>query len=326
MNEADIRPRAIFDEFLRLCAEDVQRYFATGPREEIPCPACTAVGEPAFSKQGFQYVECVVCRTLYVSPRPPADAFSRYYTESESSRYWATTFYAKTAAARRKELWKPKALRVRDAMSRYGASRHAVVDIGGGFGLFAEEMGAVIGDGVTVVEPAPHLAAACRGRGISVVETFLEDVQSEDLPDRARTFVSFELFEHLHSPGRFLTCLYRLMRPGELFLFTTLSGVGADIRAMWAESKAVSPPHHLNFFNPVSMTRLLGANGFEVLEVSTPGRLDVDIMLNDQTRIHDRFWRVFVEQATAAQRQMMQDLLAEAGFSSHMMTICRRPE
>ena len=36
---------------------------------------------------------------------------------------------------------------------------------------------------------------------------------------------------------------------GDSFIFTTLSGMGADIQTLWEDSKAVSPPMHLNFIN-----------------------------------------------------------------------------
>ena len=324
MNEADIRPQAILDEFLRLCAEDTRVYFSDARRENILCPACCTAGTQAFSKHGFDYAECPECRTLFVNPRPGAEAFLRYYTESASSKYWATTFYKETAAARRERLWKPMARTVHDTMCRYGASSHTVVDVGGGYGLFAEEMSAFLGQLVTVIEPAPHLAEVCRGKGIPVVEKFLETVGSQDLPNRPKTFVSFELFEHLHSPGVFLDRLRALMQVEELFIFTTLSSAGADIRALWEDSKAVSPPHHLNFFNPRSMKRLLERHGLEALEVTTPGQLDVDILINNRGNIKDRFWQIFVEQADEGQQSQMQHLLAKTGFSSHMMTVCRR--
>jgi len=324
MREAEIRPPAIVDEFLRLCAEDTRLYFSDARREHTLCPACGVPGSLAFSKQDFDYAECPECRTLFVNPRPSAETLSRYYVESASSRYWATTFYKETAAARREQLWKPKARSVHEIMRRYGASGHAVVDIGGGYGLFAEAMSVLLGEPVTVIEPAPHLAEVCRGRGIPVVEKFLEAVGTRDLPSRAKTFVSFELFEHLHSPGTFLDQLSALMQVDELFIFTTLSGAGADIRALWEDSKVVSPPLHLNFFNPRSVKRLLERHGLEALEVTTPGKLDVDILVNNRANIKDRFWQVFVEQADEEQRSQMQLLLAKTGFSSHMMTVCRK--
>ena len=112
---------------------------------------------------------------------------------------------------------------------------------------------ALCGREVTVIEPGMHLAKSCRDRGINVVEKFLEGVQTSDLPSGKKVFVSFELFEHLHSPEIFLKQLYRLMTSGDLFIFTTLSGTGIDIQGLWKDSKSVSPPHHLNFFNPFSV-------------------------------------------------------------------------
>jgi hypothetical protein len=106
---------------------------------------------------------------------------------------------------------------------------------------------------VTVIEPGLHLAKSCRDRGIDVIEKFLEEVQTGDLPKGRKVFVSFELFEHLHNPEIFMKQLYELMSAGDLFIFITLSSTGVDIQGLWENSKSVSPPHHLNFFNPYSI-------------------------------------------------------------------------
>ena len=100
---------------------------------------------------------------------------------------------------------------------------------------------------VTVIELNRHLANICRNRKLNVVEKFLESVRPSDLPAKPKTFVSFELFEHLHDPSASLKNLLKLMQPGDLFLFTTLSGTGVDIQVVWENSKSISPPHHLNF-------------------------------------------------------------------------------
>ena len=91
-------------------------------------------------KYGFAYESCPSCHSLFVNPRPVPEAFSRYYTESPSSKYWASTFYKETADARREKLWKPKARLIRDKLAHYGGNHHTIIDIGGGFGIFAEEM------------------------------------------------------------------------------------------------------------------------------------------------------------------------------------------
>ncbi|HQT26161.1 MAG TPA: class I SAM-dependent methyltransferase [Burkholderiales bacterium] len=324
MKEEEIRPKKIFDEYLQLAQKDTEIYFAGAQRGRIACPACGGASDFAFEKHGFAYEQCPACRTLFVNPRPEAAAFSRYYTESPSSKYWATTFYKETAEARREKLWKPKAGMVGDILGKYGASEHSIVDIGGGYGLFAEEMQFLSKKPVTVIEPGPSLAAICREKSLNVVEKFLEQVGPEDLPEGGKAFVSFELFEHLHDPSIFLSHLKGLMQSGDLFVFTTLSGTGLDIQVLWEESKSVSPPHHLNFLNPHSVGILLGRLGLEMLEVSTPGKLDIDIVGNNLPHIKDRFWRTFMSLASDETAAKWQDLIASSGWSSHMMVVCRK--
>lgn len=326
MKEEEIRPRGIFDEYLRLAAEDTITFFADVERIEGGCPACGGNGHQAFSKENFTYDLCESCHTLYVNPRPVASAFAKYYIESPSSKYWASTFYRETAEARREKLWKPKAQVVAQILSSQGdAQGYAVVDIGGGYGLFAEEIRKLVPFPPVVVEPGPHLASVCREKNLQVIEKFLEDVLPSDLPAVCKAFVSFELFEHLHDPVLFLSHLQQLMSPGDLFIFTTLSGAGVDIQALWEQSKSIMPPHHLNFFNPVSVQILLKRIGLEVLAVTTPGKLDIDILANNMEHIKDRFWRTFVSTASDSEKQRWQEWISSSGWSSHMMVVCRKP-
>jgi hypothetical protein len=115
------------------------------------------------------------------------------------------------------------------------------------------------------------------------------------------------------------------MNSGDLFIFTTLSGVGADIQALWENSKSVSPPHHLNFINPKAARILLESVGFNVLESCTPGKLDIDILCKEPALIKDRFWRTFAAQSTEQEKQSMQIYLADNGLSSHMLVVAQRP-
>ena len=325
MKEREIRPKEIFDEYLRLAELDGQSYFDASKRELIMCPACGSQGKIVFSKHNFSYEECDTCQTLYVNPRPPADDFYRYYQNSESARYFATTFYKATAKARREKLWRPKAMMVHEAIKNYSAEKFSVIDIGGGYGIFAEEYQALTGVAVTIIEPGPQLAQICRDKGLRVVEDFLEKIDTKQLPMAPRVFVSFELFEHLHDCNFFLSHLSSLMQPGDLFLFTTLSGMGVDIQALWSESNSISL-QHLNFFNPKSIRLLIDRMGLSALKVETPGRLDLDILFNNKSKIQDRFWKNFIEQTSVQEREKWQSFLANQGFSSHMLVVCEKPK
>ena len=326
MKEEDIRPKLIFDEYLAMTTTDTETYFSSCDRETMNCPACNHQGAFSFHKSGFDYEECPECMTLFVSPRPIASAFDKYYTEAPSVDYWATTFYKETAESRRELLWKPKAKLVKEIIDQWmdGPEEYSVVDIGGGYGIFAEEIEILTDTKCVVIEPGPRLAEICRDKNLVVVEKFLESVVSSDLPAGRKIYVSFELFEHLHSPENFLESLNKVMSPNDLFIFTTLSGTGVDIRVLWENSKSVSPPHHLNFLNPKSIPILLERVGLSTVEITTPGKLDIDIMLNGYVKIKDRFWKSFLDLATSNDKAIMQKAIQDTCSSSHIMVVCKK--
>jgi len=326
MREEDIRPQDIFNRYLELAKLDIDLFFGSCERENGSCPACSAKGSAAFIKSGFQYEECPSCMTLFVNPRPISSAFEKFYTESASVEFWATTFYKETADARRELLWKPKAKMIGDVITTFCSdiAPESIIDIGGGYGIFAEEIQKVVGIPCVVIEPGPTLAEVCREKGLPVIEKFLDSILIGDLPHGKKVFVSFELFEHLHSPKEFIQSLNNVMDSGDIFIFTTLSGTGVDIRVLWENAKCVYPPHHLNFFNPKSIPILLNRLGFECLEITTPGKLDIDIMLNSENLITDRFWKSFLSQADEEDKILMQKTIAETKSSSHIMVVCEK--
>lgn len=324
MKEEQIRPKKFFDEYLRLAELDAKIFFTRSARQSVLCPACHTKGQYSFDKHGFSYEECPNCQTLFVNPRPPLEDFFRYYQQSESANYFATTFYRETAEARREMLWKPKAKMVDDILRKYNIKPDRIFDIGGGFGIFAEEYQSISDVGVTIIEPGPELAEICRKKGLNVVESFLEQVSVTDLTDGSKAFVSFELFEHLHDCGVFLERLSELMQSGDLFLFTTLSGIGIDIQALWNQSNSISL-QHLNFFNPKSIRILIERFGLDVLEVNTPGELDMDILYKNREKVNDRFIRNMIGQSSKESRSLWQKFISDNGLSSHMFVVCQRP-
>jgi SAM-dependent methyltransferase len=324
MNEEEIRPQKLFDKLLQLNREDIQYYFQNSDYRKIACPACNRQGSFSFNKDGFSFEECKYCKTLYVSPRPDKQSFDNYYTDSKSTQFWATEFYRATEENRREKIWIPKSRLVNEKINEYAADTQCIIDIGGGYGVFIEEFLKIREIDHLIIEPSKYLSQICRRKGLNVLEKFLEDIQSSDLAKLKNTFVSFELFEHLHDPQVFLRTLYKLMKSGDSFIFTTLSGMGVDIQALWENSKSISPPMHLNFFNPKSIEILLSSIGFEVIEISTPGKLDIDIMKNNRRQLKDRFWQNFIDYASDEEKNVMQSFISKNNLSSHMMIFCKK--
>lgn len=325
MKEEDIRPRKIFEEYLNLAAQDAIKYFPRKSREVINCPACGAVGSPAFEKNGFDYQKCPKCLTLFVSPRPLEHCFSEFYTVSASAHFWAEVFYKKTVYERREKLWKPKALEISEILSTYCTEyKPLIVDIGGGYGIFSEEMRNLGYEDQLIIEPNCALADVCVSKKFKVIPKFLENVSKKDLPEGLKVFTSFELFEHLHNPQRFLDVLFRLMDPGDFFIFTTLNGNGLDIACLQEHSKSVTPPQHINFFNPHSVSVLLEKLGFNLINVETPGKLDIDILSKDADLLNDQFWKSVLFYADDRTKQDLQRVVVQNLWSSHMRIVAMK--
>ncbi len=221
-------------------------------------------------------------------------------------------------------MWKPKAKIIATKLKKNKLSNYTYVDIGGGHGSFAEEISKYTNKKPIVIEPSPYMAEACRKKKLNVIQKFLETVKKNDLPKNKKCFTSFELIEHLHNPTKFIRSLWKLMNRKDLFIFTTLSGTGLDISMLWNNSRSISPPHHINFFNPKSIYIFLKKFKFKVMEVSTPGKIDINILENDKHLIKDKFWKSFIKKASKYEKNKMQKLISSLNLSSHMMVICKK--
>jgi len=333
MKEEEIRPAALFDQYLALAEKDIATFFSGAHLHHIPCPACGSDHKTSgFKKKGFEYHECAVCNTLYVNPRPDQDAFSRFYRDSPSVRFWATHFYKETEQARNELIIKPKAKLVSQIIRKYTSADHpkpVVLDIGAGYGGFCVALKTTLKKPYVIIgiEPASSLQAVCREKNIEVIPKFLEEVQPSDFEGRMIiAATSFELLEHLHNPGTFIGHCHDLLGKGGILILTTLNWKGFDLQMLGERSRSLNPPHHINLFTPRSLSLLMEKKGFEILEMTTPGKLDVDIVSKQLQDVQCSFIRDLLAESNDQIREGLQKIIQETRMSSHMMIVARKKE
>lgn len=333
MKEADIRPKALFDEYLRLSAADVARFF---PDPETfaarPCPACGEErSRAAFTKNRFDYVRCDACDTLYAQRIPAPEAFERFYRDSPSTKYWAETFFPAVADARRGLIFRPRAERV-FSLTEGGRTDPVWLDIGAGAGLMLEEARAlrpaVVG---RAVEPSASMAATCRAKGFKTFEGFSQEAARDRAwAGCADIVTSFEVLEHLDDVLGFVASARALCKPGGLIVMSGLCGDGFDIRVLGERSNSVSPPHHITFLSQRGVRCVVERARLNLIDFLTPGKLDVDIVRNaalaDPSVLPDPFLRELILGEREDARAAFQGFLAANGLSSHMWFLARRPD
>jgi 2-polyprenyl-3-methyl-5-hydroxy-6-metoxy-1,4-benzoquinol methylase len=327
LSESELCPEDLLAGQEAAFARDIARLQARrGEFVTVDCPACGgAKREFAFAKFGFDFRRCADCRTIYMSPRPSPAVMAAYYASSENYAYWAKHIFPASEAARREKIHKPWLERVTQYCDRHRVRRGTLVEVGPGFGTFAalaREAGAF--ERVLAVEPTPELAAACRSRGVTVIEKRIEDVGHE--LGAVDILVSFEVVEHLFAPRLFLEQCTRLIRPGGLLILSCPNGEGFDIAMLGAKALAVDA-EHVNLFNPSSLSRLVSAHGFSVLEATTPGRLDAEFVREAALKgeiVLDPFLRRALIEEWDRLGWPFQQFLAANGLSSHMWVAARR--
>jgi 2-polyprenyl-3-methyl-5-hydroxy-6-metoxy-1,4-benzoquinol methylase len=294
----------------------------------VPCPACGAGNAAAaFQKFTFDYCRCPQCRTLFMTPRPAPHVMAAYYADSENYRYWAEHIFPASEDARREKIHRPRLERVLSYCATYAIPTKMLMEVGPGFGTFSA-LAAACGrfEKVVAVEPTPELAAACRERGMEVIERRVEDIPPQS--QKVDVAVAFEVIEHLFAPRLFLSAMAAQLVPGGLLVLTCPNGLGFDIEVLGPASLAVDA-EHVNLFNPASLSRLVSECGFEVLETSTPGRLDAEfvrdaVMAGRFTLKENPFLqRVLIEEWDSLGHHF-QTFLADNGLSSHMWLAARK--
>lgn len=330
LSENDIRPDALMKGQAERFGNDIARLLTRKDEFlEVDCPACaSAKRKSRFQKYEMNFVECLDCETMYISPRPSPEVLDFYYINSENYAYWNEFIFPASEEARKERIFKPRAQRLADTIKRFGVSRNMLLEVGAGFGTFAECIRELdLFDRIVAIEPTPDLAKTCRQKGLEVLESPFEHIDYSAY--KASAVAAFEVIEHLFSPRDFFQMSFRVLEPGGLVVVSCPNGQGFDIETMQEKSGAVDV-EHLNYFNPRSLSFLAESCGFKVLETSTPGELDVDLtrkkVLSGELDISgNRFLERVLITDFERLGEPFQRFLAANTLSGHLVLVARKP-
>lgn len=328
MKESDIRPHQLMQKYVDLSAQDAKDYFVDSMRRDIPCVSCGSNDiSIEFDKNSFSYALCKKCGTLYQTPRPPIEEFEYFYKNSKSSKYWAEVFFPSVAELRRDKIFKPRVENLLKICNKFEIEVDRMIDVGAGYGIFLDEWRSKKPETeVIAIEPSTKLADECRNKGFKVVESIVERVTEYD--GYADLVVCFEVLEHVDSPLEFINSLKKITKPGGYLFISTLSIDGFDLKTLWDNSSQISPPHHINFHSIKGFELLFSRAGLVDVQITTPGKLDVDIVrnyMNTNPKLlnNNRFIKSLLDNKDKS--RLFQDFLSENGLSSHAWVLGRKP-
>ncbi|MDJ0811320.1 MAG: methyltransferase domain-containing protein, partial [Desulfobacterales bacterium] len=168
------------------------------------------------------------------------------------------------------------------------------------------------------------LASVCEARGFEVMRHYVEAMPEPKIG--AYFITAFEVLEHVLDPLSFLNAIGSQLQDHGLSMLTTLTVTGFDIQVLWDRSKSVHPPHHINLMSIAGLEKLVARSQLDLVEIATPGELDVDIvrnMANEQTDIRLPRFVSSIIHGDDNLRNNFQSFLKTNRLSSHVR-ICAR--
>ncbi|PCK10086.1 MAG: hypothetical protein COA42_00380 [Alteromonadaceae bacterium] len=324
-----LRPSGSYDHALLLREKSGVEFYIDYEKtfESTHCLACGSDNQAfRFKKYGFTHVECVDCLTMFVSPRPGDEAIGAFYNDYEAPQYWTDVLIA-TASDRKKVQHAPRIEKIRQAAETYGIELSSLIDVGAGNGIFAQAaQESEIFNSVIACDLSDKCINSCAEKGL---EVFHGPVGNYD--GSASLITMNDLIEHVPDPLKLLQECHSTLNDDGMLMLSTPNGRGFDFLLLGEKTQNVTPPEHLQYFNPSSMTTLLERAGFEVLEVTTPGVLDVwiiksllekgDISFDAST---DTFINAMYSSEFDSALPLFQEFIQKAGLSSHMLAFARK--
>lgn len=293
----------------------------------VSCPACGNQGEDVFVKYGFNHKQCPSCLTLFCSPRPEEKLLLQYYSDWEAPRYW-TNLLVETDVNRKSLQYEPRVLELIELLKpRIGTHAELAVDLGAGSGAFALALKKTdFFKKVLAVDFSENCVETCVKQGLDAVQGSIED-----LPSNSADLITMnDLIEHIFDPKSFLKTCHRVLKPEGFISIATPNGQGFDFKIFKDRTVNITPPEHINYFNPESVKVLLESAGYHVISSQTPGILDAQIVIrevvNNNYPLKDRneFLHFLLMENSDEVINNFQRFLIDNKLSSHMLIVAQK--
>ena len=127
-------------------------------------------------------------------------------------------------------------------------------------------------------------------------------------------------------PLQFLKEVHKSLKDNGLLFFSIRMGSGIDVLALKENNKSIFPYEFNLLPTPKGLRILLEQAGFEVLELTTPGTMDVSYLHEQVNSLENEnaFLYYFLKTAGAAELAEFQRFLQKSGLSSYAQLVARK--
>lgn len=293
--ELEIKPQAELEQWKQLVKKEIESRWVTPElMHEVSCPVCNSKKQTlAFDKNGFQYVECTQCKSIYSKNRPDSVALYDWYTQSASVKFWQEKLLKLSAESRKAKIIEPRAHWILDGVSEYVqhaiGKKIALTDISFFGSVLVDTLDELSSD--INITSAGILAGKEQYTSKRVTLKPLASIDQPGTLDKTDVLVAIDVLDRIQNIKAFFRELEDVINPEGIFFATCPVSSGFEIQSLWDRSPSVIPPDKLNLPSVQGLIDLFArSTKWEILELSTPGMFDVESVRQEMKKHSDVAW------------------------------------
>ncbi len=295
--------------------ETARRYVESHPiRRDMKkvCPFCKAdAGRYFFTKWNVDYLRCDDCGSIYAVCGEEEAA--GYLEDKGLASLRLSDEYQEQITQSRQSVWKEFLEWAEVRSYRFlGRNRNLnIIDVGNRLsGLVSMTKEASICGRYELKE--------------SIYEIVCDKIRKND----ADIILYNDVIKTELHPDKKLSSMREYLKDDGILFIGARAGSGFDIITLKENNTKIYPYEHILLPSVNGIIQLLKTNGFEVLEITTPGVMDVKYVMEDIDRLSDRegFVKYLLKERDEMVLQEFQRFLQKSCMSSFVRVIARKAE
>jgi len=298
------------------CLEATQRALRSGTRRRQVSPVSGQRLVPFGRIGGLDYARCPMSGSVFLVEVPEPKAWKTLLAEAAGLRQAPSSFHQALADSRADHVHLPKLEWIQGTLRLQGVSQARLVEVSSP----SSELHGLL-------QSSSILSLAHLADEITWGRAGFQTAPLEGQPFDAAVLP--ETLDRVDDPRALLKTVQQQLKRGGLLFVTALVFSGYDMAVLGAKNLYLYPPDRTNCFTRFGLETLLGEANFSLVEVSTPGVLDLEIVrahrMQDPTLILSGFDRQMTE-ADEETRQEFQAFLQKRGLSSFARIVARKEQ
>ena len=279
-------------------------------KEVCNCPVCkNGVGKHFYNKWGVEYVRCNECKTVYAIYED--ETVTEYNNSEELLGLRLSEEYQSQITENRENVWNDFLDWLSVRSFRFMRRREGlnIVDIGNRF------------RGYTKCIQQSKLCGIYNLR-----ESILQESEETIKDGEADIVFYLDQMQKEMRPVEKLVKIGNCLKDDGLLVLNTRAGSGFDIIALKENNEKIYPYEHILLPSVKGLMHMLEDSGYEVLEITTPGVMDVKYVMDSKDKLGDDdiFLKYLMEESNQSALQEFQRFLQKNCMSSFVCVIARK--